>query len=162
MTRGKATMITDLFVYGTLKRGECRESMWPRKPICIREGFILARLYDLGPYPAIRVEESGDPDDDSLRVDKLDWVRGELWSFSLEDVAPTITILDEIEQTNQHGDCNLYDHVLVRVFDRPNSRTSQLALAYQFSSTLRLDQSRRLGPRDGDKFISWSAGTEER
>ena len=159
MTRGNVTMITDLFVYGTLKRGECRESMWPRKPICIREGFILARLYDLGSYPAIRVDESGDPDDDLLRVDKLDWVRGELWSFSRKDVAPTIAILDEIEQTNQHGDCNLYDHVLVRVFDQPNSRRSQLALAYQFSSTLRLDHSRRLGPRDGEAFVCWSADT---
>jgi gamma-glutamylcyclotransferase (GGCT)/AIG2-like uncharacterized protein YtfP len=159
MSRDDRAMITDLFVYGTLKRGECRELMWPRKPIRVRDAFILAQLYDLGAYPAIRVDES---DEAASGVEHLDWVAGELWSFAPEDLLATLAVLDEIEQTNQRGYRNLYDHVLIRAFDRPNSRTSRLALVYQFSTWGRLDQSRRLRPRDGEVFVSWSAGPDDR
>jgi len=157
MSRPTRSMITELFVYGTLKRGECRESMWPRKPLRIREAFIRARLYDLGPYPAIRVDVvEGDQEDD----DALDWVGGELWSFERRDVPATLLVLDEIEATNQRGYRNLYDHVLVRAYDRPNSRKSRLALAYQYGSQSRLAHSRCLRPRGGDSFVIWSAGSD--
>ena len=152
-------VITDLFVYGTLKRGECRESMWPRVPTHVRPGFIRGRLYDLGPYPAIRVEEFAGEEDD---LQDLDWVAGELWSFQVGDIAATIAVLDEIEQSNQRGYRNLYDQVLVRVHDRPRSRTSQLALAYQYSSPSRLDHSRRLRPGSGDTAVGWWALPDDR
>ena len=71
------------FVYGTLKRGECREHCWPRPPLEILPGTIAAELYDLGPYPAIR------PGNDR--------VLGEIWRVAGEDLAETVRILDEIE-----------------------------------------------------------------
>lgn len=155
MTQVGNLMITDFFVYGTLKRGECRESMWPRKPIRIREGFILARLYDLGDYPAIRVDEfEGE--------EPLDWVNGEVWSFDRSDFTATLAALDEIEVTNQRGYRNLYDQILVRAYDRPGSRSSRLALAYQYSALSRLTHSRCVRPREGGSFVFWSAGPEER
>jgi gamma-glutamylcyclotransferase (GGCT)/AIG2-like uncharacterized protein YtfP len=155
MKHAAGSMITDFFVYGTLKRGECRESMWPRKPLRIREGFVLARLYDLGDYPAIRVDtfEGDEP---------LDWVNGEVWSFDRSNFTTTLAALDEIEVTNQRGYRNLYDQVLVRVHDQPGSRSSRLALAYQYSSPGRLIHSRCLRPREDASFVFWSAGPEER
>jgi gamma-glutamylcyclotransferase (GGCT)/AIG2-like uncharacterized protein YtfP len=153
MTRAPVDpLITDLFVYGTLKRGECRESLWPRKPLRVREAFVLAQLYDLGPYPAIRLDDESD----------LDWIAGEVWSFNHEDALATIARLDEIEETNQRGYRNLYDQVLVRAYDRPGSRGSRLALAYQYSSAGRIDQASRLRPRDGDDFVAWSTVPDER
>lgn len=153
-------LITDLFVYGTLKRGECRESLWPRKPAQICEAFILARMYDLRDYPAIRVDPGNTWDERDAAAagdDDLDWVAGELWSFDLPDVSATIAVLDEIEQTNQPGYRNLYDQVLVRAHDRPRSQRSRLAMVYQYSNAQRLDPSRRLTPRAGTDVVSWSA-----
>jgi len=158
MNREASSMITDFFVYGTLKRGECRVSMWPRKPLRIREAFIHARLYDLGPYPAIRVDEV---DGDEAMGGDWDWVSGEVWFFDRIDVPATLVALDEIEVTNQRGYRNLYDQVLVRAYDRPGSRTSQLALAYQYNSQSRLIHSRCLRPGEGKTFVFWSAGPEE-
>jgi len=174
MNRGAGTLITDLFAYGTLKRGECRESMWPKKPIRVREAFIRARLYDIGPYPAIRIDEpdepdeldepdkADEPDDATLGDDSLDWIAGELWSFEPDDVLPTIAVLDEIEQTNQRGYDNLYDHILVRAYERPNAGPSFLALVYQWSRPRSVDHPQRLRPREDGTFVSWSAGHDER
>jgi gamma-glutamylcyclotransferase (GGCT)/AIG2-like uncharacterized protein YtfP len=156
------SMITHLFAYGTLKRGECRESMWPRKPQQIQTAYIRARLYDLGAYPAIRVDASEGNDLDQSADEGLDWVEGEIWTFSPTDIPVTIATLDEIEETNQPGVCNLYDHVLVRAHDRPNSDQSKLALVYQYSCDERLAHSRRLRPRDGGASVVWSAASGER
>jgi len=155
MIRGNGALITDLFAYGTLKRGECRESMWPRKPLRVREAFIRAMLYDLGPYPAIRVDEA---DDATLCDDSVDWIAGELWSFEPDDVLPTITVLDEIEQTNQRGFDNLYDHILVRAYERPTAGPSTLALVYQLSRPRAVDHPQRLRAGNSEAFVSWSAG----
>lgn len=42
-----------IFVYGTLKRGEEREAMWPRWPVRVEAATTLGILYDIGPYPAL-------------------------------------------------------------------------------------------------------------
>jgi len=42
-----------IFVYGTLMRGQQRESMWTKVPEQILPACARARLYDLGPFPAI-------------------------------------------------------------------------------------------------------------
>ncbi len=160
MSVPSARMITDLFVYGTLKRGECRDSLWPRKPLAVKDGFVRARLYDLGPYPAIRVdgEEIGSGGVGGRGVfEDLDWVKGEVWSFDREDVATTIKRLDEIEETNQRGFENLYDHVVVRAFDEVGSTSSCLALAYQYSCEDRLAGSKKLRPEISARFVEWSA-----
>lgn len=148
-------VIVQLFVYGTLKRHECRGTMWPRKPQQVRVAYVQARLYDLGPYPSIRVDSIDETDDD------LDWVEGEVWTFDPNDLPETIATLDEIEETNQPGVFNLYDHVLVRAFERPGPSHSVLALAYQYSCEHRLRHSRRLRPRDGESSVAWTAASDD-
>ncbi len=118
-------MITHVFVYGTLQREQCRGNLWPRKPLDIIPGYVRGQLYDLGSYPALRF------DDDELDAD---WVAGEVWSFTEDDIAPTIVVLDQIEETNQPGRLNLYDCCLVRAYRSPDSSDSVLALAYQYST----------------------------
>ncbi len=133
-------LVTDLFAYGTLKRGECRESMWPYPPVSVRTAYIQARLYDLGPYPAVRVDiDLDDPQD-------WDWVQGELWRVSPDHFEETLHVLDSIEGTNQKGHRNLYDQVLVRAYDLPGSTTHGLALVYHYSNAKRLSPQRRKRP----------------
>jgi hypothetical protein len=76
-----------------------------------------------------------------------------------KDIPATIAELDEIEETNQPGVCNLYDHVMVRAFDAPNSHHSELALVYQYSCDDRLAHSRRLRPADGESSVAWPAAS---
>lgn len=144
--------VTDLFVYGTLKRGECRESMWPYPAVSVRTAYIQARLYDLGPYPAVRVDvELDDPQD-------WDWVQGELWQVSPTHYAETLQVLDDIEGTNQRGHRNLYDQVLVRVYDSPDSESHGLALVYQYSNAKRLGPVRRMhSPDPTNRIVCWTS-----
>ena len=72
-----------VFVYGTLKTGQIRESMWPYTPKEILPMKTRGWLYDLGAYPAMT------PGDD--------WVLGELWRFDLEQMPKTLEALDAIE-----------------------------------------------------------------
>jgi len=155
-------MITDLFVYGTLKRGQCRETMWPRPPVSIRPAFIRGRLYDLGPYPAIWCGDClchGSPADichpADADADDCDWVAGEIWSIHPSDLAATIEELDMIEETNQPGVLNLYDHILVRAHAQPGSGESVLALAYQYSRLEDLSPSSRVHRRPDDRHVIW-------
>jgi gamma-glutamylcyclotransferase (GGCT)/AIG2-like uncharacterized protein YtfP len=81
--------ITAVFVYGTLKRGQCRERCWPRAPRAIQSATITGRLIDLGPYPALV------PGDETIA--------GELWQFDAEDMPETLAALDEVEGYRQLG-----------------------------------------------------------
>jgi len=72
-----------VFVYGTLKQGECREPCWPRRPVRVVEATILGRLYDLGEYPAL--------------VEGGFTIAGELWRFEADDLPETLQVLDRIE-----------------------------------------------------------------
>jgi gamma-glutamylcyclotransferase (GGCT)/AIG2-like uncharacterized protein YtfP len=168
MMRRPQTMIANFFVYGTLKRGECRESMWPRRPLEIRPAYVRAHLFDLGDYPAIRVDSILNADcvehASQTLDDGLDWVRGEVWTFDRNDVLATLLTLDEIEVTNQVGHANLYDQILVRAYSEVLSEpqpvdTSVLALAYQYSRPLSTYHSRRLRPALGSSFVLWTAGS---
>jgi gamma-glutamylcyclotransferase (GGCT)/AIG2-like uncharacterized protein YtfP len=72
-----------IFVYGTLKRGEERDPLWPRRPRLVQWATTRGRLYDLGPYPAL---VAGD-----------DLVLGELWHVEPEVLELTLKALDRIE-----------------------------------------------------------------
>lgn len=75
--------VTSVFVYGTLKRGQCRERCWPRRPETVQPATIAGRLHDLGPYPAL--------------LEGVDRILGELWKFDLDDMPETLRALDEVE-----------------------------------------------------------------
>jgi gamma-glutamylcyclotransferase (GGCT)/AIG2-like uncharacterized protein YtfP len=90
-------LIQCVFVYGTLKRGQCRERCWPRRPLEIESAWTLGRLFDLGPYPAL--------------VEGADRTLGELWRLAAADLRETLSALDRIEgYRGQPGD--LYQRVV--------------------------------------------------
>lgn len=90
-----------LFVYGTLKRGQCRESCWPIAPLSVVAAWTLGRLYDLGPYPAM--------------IQGSTPVAGQVWSYEGHAIEKVRQVLDCIEVTNQPGIPNEYDRVKVDV-----------------------------------------------
>jgi gamma-glutamylcyclotransferase (GGCT)/AIG2-like uncharacterized protein YtfP len=90
------------FVYGTLKRGQCRESMWPRTPIRILEGRTRGTLLDLVKFPGLILDEGG-------------WVSGELWEIQDQDLIATKQVLDEIEGYQYGRANNHYDRQRVQV-----------------------------------------------
>lgn len=161
------TITNRFFVYGTLKRGECRQTLWPRPPLEIRTGYVRGRLYDLGAYPALWTGDCElDEDVETAGGETTwEWIAGEAWIFSDADMMVTIRELDEIEQTDQPGCLNLYDRVLVRVHDQAGFAGSELAYAYQYSTGGWLDDrlrvrgrligQRRLGDGAGVRVAAW-------
>ncbi len=92
-------MICRVFVYGTLCRGGCRQSLWPVAPTRVLPAIARGRLFGHRDYPAM--------------VAGVGKVAGECWQFAAADVAGVLAVLDEIEQTGQPGLPNLYDRVVV-------------------------------------------------
>ena len=139
------TEVNAVFVYGTLKRGECRESCWPRAPLRVEAAATKGQLYDLGPYPAL--------------CPGAGTVAGEVWTFAPRDMPATRAALDEIEDhygepddayTRRVVDCRLAaggpgEHKTIRAYAYFYSRaTEDLSSARQLSA----------GP---DGTVSWSA-----
>ncbi len=131
-----------VFVYGTLKQGECRARFWPREPIAVESAVIRGRLYDLGPYPALV------PGDDQ--------VRGELWHFDVEDMPATLRVLDEIEGATQLGNA-YYRRIVVEC--RGDDGQSYEAFAYEFAQPDRLEDKPIVTP-DADGECRWIGGAD--
>lgn len=101
LNRGAFEKLEHVFVYGTLKRGQCREDLWPKVPVSVAPAWTWGSLFDLGPYPAL--------------LGGSDRVLGELWSFEPSEMATVLEVLDQIEGTNQPGLPNEYDRQQVQV-----------------------------------------------
>ncbi len=121
---GRFAMTNAVFAYGTLKRGQCRASLWPARPLSIQPAHSQGQLYGRPDYPAMT---SGD-----------DQVHGELWMFDPDDMTRVLDRLDEIEGTNQPGQPDLYLRVQIDVLlfgsDKPIS-----AWTYHYASDPSLD-----------------------
>ena len=128
-----------IFVYGTLKRGEVRERMWPHAPVEIRLATTRAALYDLGPYPAL-----GEGDD---------VVAGELWFIEKEHMEQTLAALDEIEGYHQ-SDSDLY---VRRQVDCEDS-TGESHRAYTYFYATALASNKRMSP-NSDGLCVWPANS---
>lgn len=123
-------MLAHVFVYGTLKRGQCRESVWPHPPLAVRPAWVRGELYDLGPYPAM--------------LAGTDQVLGELWSFDRSVIARVLKVLDEVEGTQQPAQANEYDRIRTKVwlFDsRP-----VMASTYRYAQPHLLSERQRIPP----------------
>ena len=131
---------TGFFVYGTLKRGELRESAWPHAPVAISPASVTGQLYDLGPYPAL--------------AEGTDRVLGEFWAFKPEDMAATISSLDHVEGYAQSPH-DLYERRPVACELADGSHV--LAWAYFFARLARLTSASRIEP-DGDGVCRWVGG----
>lgn len=90
--------IDRIFVYGTLKKGQLRESMWPYRPTHIVGAKVQGNLYDLGTYPAM--------------THGHDWIAGDVWRFAIEQIPATLRVLDEIEGHRDRPD-DLYKRVVI-------------------------------------------------
>lgn len=150
--------ICQFFVYGTLKRGECRAAMWPRTPQAVRPAFVRGQLFDLGPYPALWCGDATAVEGAAGDGTDWDWVEGEVWTIAAEDMAATVRRLDQIEETDQLGCTNEYDRILVRAHELPGSDASTLAFAYQYSTGQQLPDSIRVRCRSADRVARWPAG----
>lgn len=102
-----------IFVYGTLKRGEERATLWPCKPQRVEVATTLGRLFDLGPYPAL---VAGD-----------DVVEGELWYVTPEDLPGVLQALDRIEGFVSEGN-SLYQRRAVTC----RNAAGQMLAAYAY------------------------------
>ena len=130
---------TNFFVYGTLKRRECREMMWPRTPIVVEEAWVLGELYDAGAYPAL--------------VAGNDKVLGELWTFPSRDFEAIVRVLDEIEEYRANDPFSLYNRELIDCETISGRRTT--AHTYLYARLKDLPLFKRLLADDGDEFTSW-------
>ena len=133
-----AISIDAIFVYGTLKRGQCREAMWPRKPIAIEEAWVWGRLYGRSDYPAMKAG--------------ADRVRGERWRFPAEAMPEVLAVLDEIEGTNQLGQPDLYCRVVVDVRDARSAFVGP-AYTYHYATDPLGDGFHRIEPQGAE--VAW-------
>ncbi len=118
-----------IFVYGTLKRGEVRERMWPRQATMIELATTRGRLFDLGPYPAL--------------CDGDDLIAGELWHVNAEHLAVTLDALDEIECYGK-DDVDLYVRRIVEC--RTSDGHVRRAYTYFFADPSLLKDRQRMMP----------------
>lgn len=106
-----------VFVYGTLRRGEVNDINRLRPaPHCLGLARIRGRLYDLGPYPGVRLGGEG-------------WVQGEVYAITaelehqldvVEEVAPVPSgeytrRVVPVEIDGRHLDCLVYEIAPQRV-----------------------------------------------
>ena len=136
--------ISSIFVYGTLKRGECRAKCWPHSPTEVVPASTFGTLFDLGRYPALL---EGD-----------DRVLGELWSFAADDIPDTLRVLDKIECYGQQ-EVDLY----VRRVITCSTSSDKLVNAYCYflADETAVTSSQRIAPSPTG-FCEWLSGDKPR
>ncbi len=132
-----------IFVYGTLKRREEREKMWPHAPVDVRAATVRAALYDLGSYPAIT---QGD-----------DLVVGELWFVRDDHLAATLDALDKIEGYNQGGE----DLYVRRIVECESNESEVRAYTYFYADETAILSARRVIPDTAGECV-WKASKKDR
>jgi gamma-glutamylcyclotransferase (GGCT)/AIG2-like uncharacterized protein YtfP len=133
----------NFFVYGTLKRGECREQRWPRSPIVVEEAWVLGELYNAGNYPAL--------------LPGTDKVRGELWSFSQAEFDAIVEVLDGIEEYRPGDPHNLYTREVIDCETMSGRRT--VAHTYQYARLHDLPTFARIAANVSEsEFAEWHSG----
>ncbi len=136
----KALEEVHFFVYGTLKRGECREICWPCKPTTVEQAWVYGELYDAGSYPAL--------------VSGHDRVLGELWTFPESRFREIVRVLDEVEEYHPESAHNLYNRE--RIDCETLSGRRELAYTYLYARLHDLPRFPRLArDTEGSEFVQW-------
>ena len=125
--------VVAFFAYGTLKRGEAREPLWPCRPIAVLRGVTPGTLWQVADYPGLTLE--GDTR-----------VLGELWLFRAKQEARVLEVLDEVEgyptlYTREKVPCETLDGQPI------------IATTYVFNKPI-LPEYRRIMP-DSKGLIDW-------
>ena len=140
-------MITQIFVYGTLKRGQCRDILWPCDPIAVIPAMTRGTLHDREDYPAMTAGQ--------------DLVVGECWRFREQDVPSVLRTLDEIEGANQPGAPDLYHRVEVDCWQSIEAdvadRLTEVgrAFAYHYARDTAADGFRQIYPTREGQAVRW-------
>lgn len=134
-------MIRAVFVYGTLKRGQCRGGLWPAEPLSIEVAWVRGTLFGRHDYPAMTAGE--------------DRILGERWEFDAADFDRVIQTLDQIEGTNQPGRPDLYLRVHLQTWDLQGHSLGD-AVGYRYATDPRQDGFILLDPAE-DGFVRWPA-----
>lgn len=140
--------ITAIFVYGTLKTGQCRERCWPLVPKSRCKAWTFGELYDTGPYPAL--------------IPGTDQVGGELWFYATEDTPDVFDVLDKIEDYSpQRPSGNLYDRRVVECHVENGDVVK--AYAYHYAKLEELPRFRKVQPhylRGNLRLAVWPDGSD--
>ncbi len=130
----------NFFVYGTLKRGECRDYMWPRSPSVVEEAVVHGELYDAGIYPAL--------------FPGSDKVLGELWTFLSTDFEAIVKVLDDIEEYRFGDPYNLYNREVIDCETLSGRRA--VAYTYIYARLQDLPTFTRMdSTTTGSEFVEW-------
>jgi len=130
----KAPTLSAVFVYGTLKRGQCRQSRWPLAPHAVHSAWVLGSLFDRSDYPAMTAGN--------------DHVEGELWQFTADQIDRVLEVLDEIEAVPE-----LYRRVTVEVFDGED-RSLGTAWTYHYATDPANEGFKKIEP-DHKNRVDW-------
>ena len=133
-------MINSVFVYGTLKRGQCREKCWPVMPIRVSPAWTLGTLFSRDDYPAML---AGD-----------DRVAGECWEFDSDVINQVMHRLDEVEWTNQPGQPDMYHRVTIDLFDM-DGNPIPAAYAYHYATDPLADGFQIVLPKSKGDYVAW-------
>ncbi len=138
--------LAQVFAYGTLKNGQCRQHYWAHRPREVALGWIHGALFDTGPYPALDV---GD-----------DLVAGELWMFEDDQIDEILHVLDDEEgYYGPASSANLYTRRIVTC-ETQDGRTLD-AHAYFYTRRSEFPTFRRLHPNvqwNHRHFAIWPTG----
>jgi gamma-glutamylcyclotransferase (GGCT)/AIG2-like uncharacterized protein YtfP len=132
----------NFFVYGTLKRGQCRERIWPRSPMVVEEAWVLGELYDAGSYPAL--------------FPGTEKVLGEIWSFPQSDFDAIVKVLDDVEEYRPGDPYNLYNRELIDCETLTGRRT--VAYTYLYARKHDLPTFTRIVADEQSEFAQWHSG----
>ncbi len=93
----KCKMIDSMFVYGTLRKQECREQIMNKISLDSKNITINAKMYDIGAFPAITLEEG--------------MVYGEI--HKIKENSNSFETLDCVEGFTKYDESSLYHRILI-------------------------------------------------
>jgi gamma-glutamylcyclotransferase (GGCT)/AIG2-like uncharacterized protein YtfP len=133
-------MIESIFVYGTLKRGQCRAQYWPVEPLTVCEAWTLGSLYGRSDYPAMTAGKHR--------------VLGELWKFSPQEMPGVLERIDQVEGTNQPGHADWYLRVTAQTWSL-RGRSLENAFVYCYAGDPIADGFASVQPKGPNDWVSW-------
>jgi len=117
--------VENVFVYGTLKEGRPLDrEVFANTRLSVTPATIVGSLYNLGPYPAIKLKGKG-------------LVHGEVHQFAKNDIKSVIAMMDRIEGYRPKGDekYNLYNRKVVTAKTKDGEKME--VYVYEYSNKLK-------------------------
>lgn len=112
--------ILNVFVYGTLKEGRPLDrKVFADTRLSVTPATIVGSLYNLGPYPTIKLTGKG-------------LVQGEIHKFHKDDIKEIVKIMDMIEGYNPKSEekNNLYNRRVVTAKTKDGEKTDVYVYEY--------------------------------